>query len=282
MRRQLLWVLAISIPLLMTGQNITGIATYKTQRKVDIQLDSTQFNDEMRTQMLAMIQKQFQKAYTLEFNRDESVYKQVESLEKPTGMTAGEGVQVMAVGMGNADVLYRNRAEQRFVNQNEVFGKLFLIKDSIPNVDWKLEKESKNIGEYTCFKATYQTTRTVRSSVASSDNHETDAKESVVEEETTVTAWYTPQIPVQHGPGEYGGLPGLILEISDGKLSILCSRVVINPADGVNLEEPRKGKEVGQQEFDRILEEKVSEMNERYSPGGRRGEGNSFEIRIGG
>ena len=28
-----------------------------------------------------------------------------------------------------------------------------------------------------------------------------------------IVAWYTPQIPVSHGPAEFGGLPGLILEL---------------------------------------------------------------------
>ena len=35
----------------------------------------------------------------------------------------------------------------------------------------------------------------------------------VTAEVETITAWYTPQIPVSHGPAEYGGLPGLILEL---------------------------------------------------------------------
>ena len=36
-----------------------------------------------------------------------------------------------------------------------------------------------------------------------------------VPKEILVTAWYTPQIPVNQGPGEYWGLPGLILEVHD-------------------------------------------------------------------
>jgi len=282
MKRPLLWLLAIMIQFPVFGQQITGIATYKTQRKVDIDLDSTQFDDGMRKQMLAMIQKQFQKEFNLQFDMDESIYQEVEALDRPTGISAGGAVQVMAVGSGNSDILYRNTEENRFVNQNEIFGKQFLIRDTIAASNWKLEKETKNIGEYTCFKATYTTTRTTRGSVATRDNEKVDNKEVVTEEEVVVTAWYTPQIPVPHGPAEYGGLPGLILEISDGKLSILCSKVVINPSGGVTLEEPRKGKEVSQAEYDRILEEKLKEMNERFTPDGRRGDNQRIEIRIGG
>lgn len=282
MKRPLLWLLAIMIQFPVFGQQITGIATYKTQRKVDIDLDSTQLDDGMRKQMLAMIQKQFQKEFNLQFDMDESIYQEVEALDRPTGISAGGAVQVMAVGSGNSDILYRNTAENRFVNQNEIFGKQFLIRDTIAASNWKLEKETKNIGEYTCFKATYTTTRTTRGSVATRDNEKVDNKEVVTEEEVVVTAWYTPQIPVPHGPAEYGGLPGLILEISDGKLSILCSKVVINPSGGVTLEEPRKGKEVSQAEYDRILEEKLKEMNERFTPDGRRGDNQRIEIRIGG
>lgn len=282
MKRPLLWLLAIMIQFPVFGQQITGIATYKTQRKVDIDLDSTQLDDGMRKQMLAMIQKQFQKEFNLQFDMDESIYQEVEALDRPTGISAGGAVQVMAVGSGNSDILYRNTAENRFVNQNEIFGKQFLIRDTIAASNWKLEKETKNIGEYTCFKATYTTTRTTRGSVATRDNEKVDNKEVVTEEEVVATAWYTPQIPVPHGPAEYGGLPGLILEISDGKLSILCSKVVINPSGGVTLEEPRKGKEVSQAEYDRILEEKLKEMNERFTPDGRRGDNQRIEIRIGG
>ena len=219
------------------AQDLEGIATYKTQRKVDIELDSTQFNDEMQQRMRAMLMKQFQREYTLEFTKDESIYQQVETLDKPSNQMGGGGVMVMAVGSGESDILYKNTSENRYANQNEMFSKLFLIKDNIEDREWKLEKESKNIGQYTCFKATYNTTRTVRVASSSSDGENSDSSEETNEEEVTVTAWYTPQIPVSHGPDEYDGLPGLILEVSDGDLTILCSKVVLNPEKGLDISE---------------------------------------------
>mgnify|MGYP000672256811 CR=1 FL=1 len=98
----------------------------------------------------------------------------------------------------------------------------------------------------------------------------------------TTTAWYTLDIPLSHGPSEYWGLPGLILEINDGDLTILCSKIVLNPEKGVAIEKPKTGKKVTQAEFDAIQEKKTQEMMEQFKGDSRRGDGNSFQIRIGG
>ena len=83
-------------------------------------------------------------------------------------------------------------------------------------------------------------------------------------EEYTVTAWYTPQIPVSSGPRSYHGLPGLILEINDGSETMICSKIVLNPKDKLSISEPSKGKKVNQKEFYEIMEKKMKEMNDRY------------------
>ncbi|MEM7185112.1 MAG: GLPGLI family protein [Bacteroidota bacterium] len=272
------------------AQNIQGIATYKTQRKMEIQLDSS-MADGMQEQLMAMLKKQFEKEYTLDFTQDESVYKEVPKLDSKGNAMGGMEVQMVFVGDGASDVLYKNMKEDRFVNQNESFSKQFLIKDALTARDWKMEKETKNIGEYACFKATYTYERPVpRVITRSSDDTEEEKKEQKeaieAEEEMetiTVTAWYTPQIPVQSGPGPYGGLPGLILEVSDSELTVLCSKVVLNPSNGVDVKEPKGGKVVSQEEFDKIMDKKMKEMNENFEGDGRRrGDGNSVEIRIGG
>ena len=262
------------------AQDFSGIATYKSQRKMDIKLDSTQFNDEMQAQMKAMLQKQFEKEFTLKFTADESLYKEVESLDNPN-VAGGNGMQIMVASSSGSDVLYKNIPENRFVNQNELFGKQFLIKDALEEPDWTLEKETKNIGEYTCFKATYTRTITSRNIVSSSNSDNgSDSKTEETTEEITVTAWYTPQIPVKHGPGRYSGLPGLILEINDGSETILCSRIVLNPKDDLDIKEPTGGKKVSQTEYDEIMDKKMKEMEERYKGDGRKGDDNSFRIEI--
>lgn len=269
---------ALLMSSVLMAQDFEGIATYKSQRKVDIKLDSTQFNDEMRQQMMAMLKKQFEREYILEFTIDEAIYKQAPKLDNETTMSGG-GMQIVVAGSGDNDILYTNTSENRMANQNEMFGKVFLIKDALETHDWKMEKESKNIGEYTCFKATYEDTRTVRM-VSSGD--EAENSDESTEEAFTVTAWYTPQIPVQHGPGEYNGLPGLILEVSDGTETILCSKVVINPNKGVDIKEPDNGKVVTQEEYREIVDKKMEEMNEQFEGEGRRRSGHNMSIRIGG
>jgi hypothetical protein len=112
---------------------------------------------------------------------------------------------------------------------------------------------------------------------------ESEEEPTTVEEPYTLTVWYTPQIPVGLGPDNYNGLPGLILEASDGEETILCSKVVLNPKDGVKLDEPDNGKVVTNAEFREIMDEKMKEMNEQFQSDGRRRSGQrGMQIRIGG
>ncbi|WP_138432966.1 GLPGLI family protein [Winogradskyella algicola] len=262
----------------VNAQDFQGVATYKTQRQVDIKLDSTKMNDEMHQKMIAMMKKQFQKTFTLSFNKEESVYKQEEALDKPN---VGSGFNIQIMGTGGSDILYKNTKNQRFVDQKDTFGKIFLVKDSIEGIEWKLGSETKYIGEYQCYKATYTKMVEKPRVVFNSENEEEGEKEPEMEERT-VTAWYTPQIPVNNGPDNYQGLPGLILEVHDGKLTIVCSKIVLNPKDKIDIKEPEKGKVVNQKKYEEIMDKKAKEMMERFRPRKGRDNGESIEIRIGG
>lgn len=280
--------LVIALTLVITGlhaQDFQGVATYKTQRKIDIKMDSTQMNSEMQEQMMAMMKKQFEKTFKLTFNKETSLYKEEESLDKPqVGM--GGGFQVVAIGGGGgSDVLFKNTKDQNYADQKDAMGKIFLVKDEIEKIEWKLESDSKHIGEYQCFKATFtkmvEVPRTMSFGSGSQNEEEEKEDKEPEMEERTVTAWYTPQIPVNNGPAMYQGLPGLILEVHDGKLTVICSKIVLNPEDKIEIEEPTKGKEVNQEKYDEIMEKKAKEMMERYAP--RKGhKGDGIEIRIGG
>lgn len=256
------------------AQKFEGIATYKTDRKVDLKMDGEGMDDAMQEQMAAMLRKQFQKEYTLTFNKDESIYEEVETLDAPAPKAAG-GVSIVVSG-GN-DVLYRNLARNEYVRETEIMGKEFLVRDTLQKPEWVFEKESRNIGNYTCFKAT--NTREIKEQTLSSEH------DSLVEATKlrTTTVWYTLDVPVQHGPSEFYGLPGLVLQVEDGDLTILCSKIVLNPNEEVNIEAPSKGKKVDQAEFEEIQKKKNEEMMERFQSDGRKkGDKNSFTIKIGG
>ena len=277
---QLTLLITLFLTATVHGQEIAGVATYKSQRKMDIKLDSTQMNNEMQKQVMAMMKKQFEKEFSLDFTKDESIYKEIQSLEDPSPM--GGGIQVVVAGSGGNDVLYKNLSENRYANKTDVFGKAFLVKDSLKTSEWTLEKETKNIGEYTCFKATMKRTITVSSSFNSNGTDDDKTTSETEEQEQTITAWYTPQIPVKNGPSNYNGLPGLILEVSDGSETILCSKIVLNPKNGISINEPTKGKVVTSEEYRTIMDKKMKEMQDRYQTNDRRGGGHSMEIRIGG
>ncbi len=261
-----------------TAQDFQGKATYKSHRKMDIQLDSTQMETGMHKRMMEMMKKQFEKTYILSFNKEESLYKEDVQLEAPQS----GGMVMVFIDSGESGELYKNIKEDRFTDQNEMFGKIFLIEDKLRKIDWKLGSETKNIGEYTCYKATFTRTQEVRRmEVSVNGDNELDEDAEPEMEEITVTAWYTPQIPVSNGPENYHGLPGLILEVNDGTQTLICSKIVLNPKDKVSITEPTKGKKISQEKYNEIMEKKMQEMRDRYQHNSGR-EGHAMEIRIGG
>lgn len=264
----------------VSAQDFQGIATYKSHRKVEIKLDSTKVTSAMEKEMQEMLKKQFQKTYRLIFDKETSMYKEEETLAAPQ---ATGGMVMSFVSSGGSDVLFKDTKALEFTSQNETMGKIFLIQDTLQNYTWKLENETKYIGEYTCFKATY----TKEIEVPKSDNFsfskvESDEEPEMVKKEIVTTAWYTPQIPVSNGPGKFQGLPGLILEINDGSQTIVCTSIVLNPTDKVEIKAPTKGKKLTQNEYDEIMDKKMKEMQERFRSSNRNDSGERIEIRIGG
>ncbi len=241
----------------ISAQNITGRAFYTSLYKFDDpDFDEEQLQDP-RTQALAeQLKSGFQDQYQLDFTQEESIFKKLAKLDKPAPKAGGISISMSVVG--DEEILYKNIKENKLINETELYGKPFLIQDNIEARNWQLSKESKTIGEYICFKATYLPNP---NSNVESDN-DSDQKE--------IIAWYTPQIPVKNGPKDYEGLPGLILEIQDGNLIFLCTKIVLNPDEAVIITKPTKGKKVSQKEFTAILEKKNEEIMESFQTPKRR------------
>ena len=286
--------------LTIKAQDFQGLAIYQSKSSMDIDLDGRQISEEQKARIRQRMKSAMERSYELRFNRSQSVYEEEERLDAPsTGQSRG-GMRFVVAGAGRGQY-FKDIQKQEYLNQSEMFGKNFLIRDSLQTWEWQMGSETKQIGNYTCYKATAvrkqdtaMTNRFRRMFRRGRGNNQEQEKDSIQKdstkggnsllsrieapEEQIITAWYTMDIPVSHGPGPYWGLPGLILEINDGRTAILCNKIILNPAETVEIKAPSKGKEVNQKEYDELMAEKMEEMSERFRAGNRRG-GNGIRIR---
>lgn len=284
---------------LLNGQNFQGMAVYESKTSTADFMKGMSTNREMTPEMQKQIEermkKMFERTFILNFDKTASIYKEEEKLDAPGQQGGGRMMMSM---MGGGGTHYKNAKDKQYVVDKEFFGKEFLIKDSLPKYEWKLEGESKQIGNYTCFKATavikvsesdfrnfrfrnrnnekegVKKAETVKDTAKAKKTNFTDDWE--MPKENVITAWYCPEIPVNQGPENYWGLPGLILEVNDGKTVILCSKLVLNSKEKVEIKPASKGKEVTQKEYDEIVKKKMEEMREMNS--GRGGQGGGFRM----
>ena len=92
----------------MFAQDFSGRATYKTHRKSSFKLDSTTIaaNPGIQEQMEAQMRKMFQKTFTLDFTKSESMYKEEQELDAPKGPSANGGAMLVVMnGNGSSDIL---------------------------------------------------------------------------------------------------------------------------------------------------------------------------------
>lgn len=260
--KKLFLLMAIPASVLLHAQSdFQGIAVYKTMTSFKDMNIKIEGDPAMEAQIMETFAKGMESEYTLAFNKSESVYEKVQKLDSGVG----GGMGAFSFGDGKK---YVNLKDKVSIKETDMFDKDFIVTDSLQKRDWKMTSETKKIGNYTCYKAV----DTLRIEPISQEKVD-EAKEkgvdllSMLKPRTIVyTAWYTPDIPVGHGPGEYWGLPGLILEVSDGKTTTLCTKVTINPKEKVTIAPPTKGKKVTQEEYFQIMKEKSEEMQEMHRP----------------
>ena len=278
--KTIITALAFFIVATITAQEFSGKAIYRTSRKSNIKIggENSTMSEQQTKEIEARLQKMNQKTFILQFDKISSLYEQEVNLNAPKPTASGVKVMSLFSGQGEGAVYYKNLKEKRFANKTAIMGKPFLVKDSLPKYDWQLVSETKNIGMYTCYKASFsKEVENITSTFVNGELKEANKKETIV-----TTAWYTTQIPVSNGPSTFYGLPGLILEINDGTKTIVCTEIILNPSQKITIEEPEKGKIVNQTDFDKISEEKTKEMMERFSSRQGVDLGNGINIKMSG
>ncbi|MCK0156012.1 GLPGLI family protein [Cellulophaga sp. F20128] len=261
--------LVVGISYTARAQDFQGKAMYDLKITDIPGFDGNDISEPDRTNIINRMKRGMEKSFSLTFDRTASLYQQIEKqliAPPPPPPPSAGGSKWTVVGVSKSAVvgspifsgagydtgqLYINSTDKEYVKEASISNKLFLIKDELKQPDWKMEGETKKIGKYICYKATLTTPINNASNAAHKDNNLPETPT-----EKTITAWYTLDIAVGHGPGDYWGLPGLILEVELEGRKLVCSEIILNPAEKIEIKAPEKGKVINQKDFDNILAKK--------------------------
>jgi GLPGLI family protein len=283
-----LFTLVLSIASLASfaQKDFQGKATYMSKTTMDMDSwGNGQVSDQQKKQIAERMKSMLEKTFILSFDKIASLYKEDEKLAAPT---AGGGGFSWG-GFGGGGTNYKNVRDGKAIEAIEFLGKEFLVTEDLEKPEWELSGETRQIGDYLAYKATMmkETDAMDWSNMRRRNRDDDKNKKNEAKTDTTkvkvisddiempkqilVTAWYTPQIPVSNGPGEYWGLPGLILEVSSGRTTVLCTEIVLNPSEKISIEAPNKGEKMDRKEYTELVKTKMEEMRERFQGRGGRG-----------
>jgi GLPGLI family protein len=140
-------------------------------------------------------------------------------------------------------VAFVNFADGTMAETREFMTRKFLITGIRPEYQWRLTGEQSEMLGYVVHKAT------------------------AVQDSSHIEAWFTPEIPVQGGPGPYGGLPGMILSVSvnDGHTVYSATEVNLRPVEEGVIIAPEDGEAISREEYEEIVAEKLKEIETTQS-----------------
>ncbi len=141
---------------------------------------------------------------------------------------------------------WANLSDGSFIEVREFLGRTFRIPEARPKYAWKLTGQQATFLGHPVFQATAQ------------------------QDSTSLEAWFTPDIPISAGPGQYGGLPGLILTLAVDSNRIVYTATAIDTTTAVGqIKAPSDGSKVTRDEYEKLVKEKMDEIAKQ-----RRGRGN--------
>ncbi|WP_024482011.1 GLPGLI family protein [Cellulophaga baltica] len=173
--------------------------------------------------------------FSLLFDQNKSVFGLVKFLPQDLNMMY---VKSAIDILGGNSTYYTDIKEKVLLEEMDFLGKDFLISTSFSKMNWQLTNESKYIENYLCFKA-------VGFRVATDKNFEN--KKILIE------AWYCPGLPLNFGPFEAVGLPGLVLELKLTSFIFVASKISFK--DDIILKGPPEDKSITKEEFDSFINE---------------------------
>ena len=142
--------------------------------------------------------------------------------------------------LGTEGKFYVNKKDSTYLNKKHFGGEDFIV--ILKAKEWKITDEFKFISDFKCYKATSQ--------------------DIIINSKGTfkfkVVAWFCPELPSFFGPARYFGLPGLILELDNGKMNLRATKIHFSNKKET-IKPFKKGIKLTQKEFDKFVKEKAKE-----------------------
>lgn len=224
--KRLIAFLFIITPILMYGQN-----TYRATYVLTYQIDSTNTSSFQTERMF------------LDFAEDVSVFKSYATHMKDSILQSNNPNALF--GIPKSDFRYKIfKTNGQLISLHDYTAYKYELKEDLPNLDWKLGTETKEILGYTCMMST--------TTFAGRD----------------YTAWYTLDIPISEGPYKFYGLPGMILEIYDSKNHYHFEAIGIVKLNAEIIIDNQEYKKISLEEYRKFLK-KIDEKPSLilYNPG---------------
>lgn len=165
-----------------------------------------------------------------EFVRN-TILERAKSDKKIYSLTARNGVYLFTKEPESIDKMplmvdklniYVNLNDSSKVTQSRYAEKLYIVKGKAAKLDWDIGNNAETILGRTCYKATLR-------------------------QDTTVTAWFTTDVPMACGPLGYYGLPGLVVRMTTPVYTLNLES--ITEADNAVLKEPEEGTVITEEEY---------------------------------
>ena len=226
------------------SQNTKAIIEYKAvinETYVDSFLTDLESKKDVPKHIKEEVRKVYKEAepdeYVLNIKNGESYFYYEPKLDIETstynvGSKAGE------------NSYYTNTSNGSIIEYNPYLGNIQHEK-----LNWQVTKDTKKIGDYTCYKAT--ATERLFSRQGFFYNRE-------------VTAWFTTEIPLSFGPKYYSGLPGLVLRIERDLFTMAATSINLNPEDKkIKIKKLKeKDKVITQEESYKMIKDYTEERKE--------------------
>ncbi len=190
--------------------------------------------------------------YLLIFNNKTSLYEEMnikasqekhETKDEENEYGSTNRTNMTIIGRTNLTPKFYYNSNNNFYFMDNFANRNLFVKENINKWSWKLQNETKKIGDFTCQKATIRFRG------------------------RDYIAWFTNEIPVTFGPWKFQGLSGLILEVydTDKVFHIYANEIKINKDANCNIRKIDKNLLNGAMSIQEYQNKKEEIINAEFS-----------------